>query len=387
MNIKKVIMITGIVLIVLALGLIFRLDETSRVAPSRAAQVEPQPTVQATQTEVEPTLPQTQPSSPIAEKTTNFVPSHELITKPGDVSPQPMKMADLPQNTAATVNDVPITKTQLEEELNRLIISPSSHGGIKTTKKDELRKLALEELVARELAYQEAKKMGLKVSNTEIVTSLIRIKRRYKTDRAFKEALQAEKITQEDLEQRIQKDLLLKKINQVEIENRARVSETEAKQHYEANKAKFVTPVSLRLWNIVVKVEAGKETEARQKIEKAYQMLREGKDFSSVAYTYSDDDFRIMGGDYGWIHRGQLSGGLEKVAFNTKENEITEPFQTEFGWQIIKVSGIRPEKQLKYEEVKEKIKEGLYKQRIRQVRIDFVNRLKNSADIKYNSNS
>jgi parvulin-like peptidyl-prolyl isomerase len=250
-----------------------------------------------------------------------------------------------------------------------------------------MRNLALEELVVRELAYQQAKKMGLIVSNKEIASSFKRIRNRYKTAKDFDEALKAEKITEKDLEQRIERDLLLKKINQLEIEDRARVGEAEAKQHYAENKAKFLTPVSLRLWNIVVKVEAGKEAEAKRKVDEAYKLLREGKDFYGVAYKYSTDDYSFLGGDYGWVHRGQLAPDLEAVVFTAKENEITGPFQTGFGWHLIKVGGVRPEKQLKYEEVKEKIKKGLYQQRIRQTRIDFTNRLKSTAAIVYNNSN
>jgi len=281
---------------------------------------------------------------------------------------------------------VAINSKQLEEELNRLLISPNSHGGINPDKKNELRNLALDELVVRELAYQRAKKIGLIVSDKEISSSFSRIRNRYETADDFNKALKAENLKERDLKKRIERDLLLKKINKVEIEDRARVSETEARRHYEANKAKFVAPVSVRLWNIVAKAKAGQEAKAKQKIDEAYKHLREGKDFKGVAYKYSEDDYGVMGGDYGWVHRGQLAAELEKVVFSAKENEITGPFPSSFGWHIVKVVGQRPEKQLNYKEVKEQIKKGLYKQRIRQIRIGFISRLKSVATIQYAEN-
>lgn len=402
MKIKIVIMITGIVLMVIGLGFIYRQGEAANASTAEVKQNEPSPTVQPMSTESEPTLPQPQGQSepqlqpgsqlqpvlsPITKESSEFLSVHNSVTKSIEMPTKTGKIVELPKDIAATVNDIPITKKQHEEELNRLLISPGSHGGINADKKEELSQLALEELIARELAYQEAKKIGLKASQTEITASLNRIKKRYQNAQSFNQALVVEKTNEEELKKQIERDLLLEKINRIEIEDQARISDAQAKQHYETNKAKFVLPISLRLWSIVVKIEAGRETEGKQKIDKAYQLLNEGGDFFSVAYKYSDDDYRITGGDYGWVHRGQLVPELEQIVFSAKVNEITGPIQTSFGWQILKVGEIRPEKQMSYEEVKEKIKEGLYKQRLRQVRIDFVTRLKSSADIKYNSNS
>ncbi|MBX7172247.1 MAG: peptidylprolyl isomerase [Pyrinomonadaceae bacterium] len=396
MKIKIVVMIVGVVILLSVFGLIYLQGESQKATTAEIKQTETLPTVQPVPTETVTNLPPSQlqtesvlqpVSSPITKESSEFVAIHNSSVKTIELPVKTGKVAELPNDVAATVNEALITKKQLNEELNRLLISPGSHGGINADKKEELRQLALEELVAKELAFQEAKKIGLKASPTEINSSLDKIKKRYQTEKSFNEALTVEKITEDELKKQIERNLLLEKINKQEIENKSKISDTEAKQHYEANKTKFVIPNSLRLWNIVIKIETGKESQAQEKIKKIYQLLKEGSDFFSVAYKYSEDDYRIMGGDYGWIHRGQLVPELEQIVFNAKVNELSEPLQTSFGWQVFKVGEIRPEKQMSFEEAKEKIKEGLHKQRIRQVRIDFVNRLKSSADIKYNSNS
>lgn len=396
MKIKIVVMITGVVILLSVFGLIYLQGESQKITTAELKQPESSPTAQPIPSESVTNLLPAQPqpesslqtfSSPITKESSEFVAIHNSSVKTIELPAKTGKVAELPNDIAATVNDAMITKKQLNEELNRLLISPGSHGGISADKKEELRQLALEELVAKELAFQEAKKIGLKATQTEIKSSLDKIKKRYQTEKSFNEALTVEKITEADLKNQIERNLLLEKINQLEIENKSKISDSEAKQHYDANKAKFVIPNSLRFWSIVIKIEPGKEVQAKEKIDKVFQLLKEGRDFFSVAYKYSEDDYRIMGGDYGWIHRGQLVPELEQTVFNAKVNEISEPMQTSFGWQVFKVGEVRPEKQMSFEEAKDKIKEGLHKQRIRQVRIDFVNRLKSSADIKYNSNS
>ena len=195
--------------------------------------------------------------------------------------------------------------------------------------------------------------------------------------------MKAEEISAQEFERRIEKDLLLRKISKLELADKARVSDDDARRHYEANKAKFVLPESLRLFRIVVKLSPGIEAEAKNKSDELYTKLKAGADFAEVAYKFSEDEYRVLSGAYGTIHRGQLPPELEATVFAAKPGETSRPFKTDDGWQIIRVEGKQPERQLRYEEVRERIKTALYQQRERQRRLDFVASLKAEAKIEY----
>ncbi|MBI3649607.1 MAG: peptidylprolyl isomerase [Acidobacteria bacterium] len=284
---------------------------------------------------------------------------------------------------AAVVNGIAITAGELEEELGKLLISPATHAGMNPEKKDETRKAALEELIVRQLAYQRARAMGLKVNKSELAAAIKRIKDRYKTEKDFQEALKVEEITEQDFKQRIERDLLLKKIYQVEIEDKAKTGEETAKKYYEENRARFLLPESVHLKNIVVRIKSGKEDEAKKKIDEVYEKLKSGSSFYEMAYKFSEDDYRVLGGDYDLVHRGQLDAELEASAFDAKPDEITVPFKTRYGWHVIKVENRQTERQLSYEEVKEKIKNNLYQKRRSERRLEFINSLKATASIEY----
>lgn len=289
----------------------------------------------------------------------------------------------MPPTAVALVNGVPITSADLDDELSNLLTSPTGHAAVNQFGKDASRKAALEELIVRELAYQRAKASGLTVEKKRITATVKKIKRRYQTEKSFQEALRVEEMSEQEFERRIEKDLLLRKISKVELEDKSRVTRAEARSYYEANKAKFVLPESLRLFRIMIKAAAENNVKARETIDDIFAKLKAGADFGELAYKFSQDDYRVMSGDYGTVHRGQLPADLEVTVFAAKQSTLIGPLRDSEGWQIIRVENKQAERQLRFEEVREKITTALRLQREKQRRLDFINELKALAKIEY----
>ncbi len=72
-----------------------------------------------------------------------------------------------------------------------------------------------------------------------------------------------------------------------------------------------------------------------------YKLVTSGADFAEVARANSTCGSAPQGGDLGWFERGQMVPAFEKVAFELGEGQISEPFQTQFGWHIVKKHGAR----------------------------------------------
>ena len=70
----------------------------------------------------------------------------------------------------------------------------------------------------------------------------------------------------------------------------------------------------------------------------AYSQVRSGKDFASVAKDASEDSVSSKnGGDLGWLRAGSVDPAFSKRAFELKAGEVSEPFETPFGFHVIKV--------------------------------------------------
>ena len=376
MRITKIKVLTALTVVLFSIGLIMLHHSRSVVVTARKAselQVPDQPTIPQAPNKTSSTLTKT--TAATASQTVEIT---ERTSTP-TASPAESTGTNKP---VALVNGIAITTRELDAEFNRLLISPNTHADINTKKKEDLRKIALDELIVRELAYQHAKSSGFLVSQVELTASEKRIRHRYKSEKDFQQALAAEQITEQELQSRIERDLLLKKVFQVEIEAKAKVTEADIRRYYDQNRAKFLLPESLNLEGILIRTDSS-PAEAKRKIDDVFAKLKAGADFGELAYKVSEDDYRVMSGNYGSVHRGQLIPELESVAFAQKPGEVSRPFKTSLGWQVIKVQNKQPERELKYEEVREKIKTALQQQREKDCRLRLIDSLKATAKIDY----
>jgi len=80
----------------------------------------------------------------------------------------------------------------------------------------------------------------------------------------------------------------------------------------------------------------------RQKLTKLRERILNGEDFAGIASTASEDPGSAPdGGDLGWTGPGTFVPEFDRAIGDLKDNEISQPFKTRFGWHIAQVLGTR----------------------------------------------
>jgi peptidyl-prolyl cis-trans isomerase SurA len=80
----------------------------------------------------------------------------------------------------------------------------------------------------------------------------------------------------------------------------------------------------------------------RQKLTDLRANILAGDDFAAIATATSEDPGSASeGGDLGWTGPGSFVPDFERVVSALKDNEISEPFHTQYGWHIVQVLGRR----------------------------------------------
>ena len=84
------------------------------------------------------------------------------------------------------------------------------------------------------------------------------------------------------------------------------------------------------------------EEDSEKELNEIRQRVLDGEDFASLADEFSEDPGSAkLGGDLGWLGLGVLASEFETTMLETNIGEISDVFQTEFGFHFLEVLGKR----------------------------------------------
>lgn len=88
----------------------------------------------------------------------------------------------------------------------------------------------------------------------------------------------------------------------------------------------------------VAKVSEVQKQEARQRLVDLRNRILGGENFNDLARKYSEDpSAQYNGGEMGYVGRGAMVPSFEAMAFKLREGEISQPFESPFGFHIMQL--------------------------------------------------
>jgi foldase protein PrsA len=280
---------------------------------------------------------------------------------------------DLPQGAIAQVGAQLVTQDQFDAL--RAMYEAAARAPDKDEQPEEYKSFEqglAEYLVIQQVLRQKASGFGVNVTQQDVQSRLQQIRQMFPDDAKFADALESQGMTLEELTQSIEESLWLEAMKEA-VTSDVAVSEEEAKAYYEAHKGEYVQQESREVRHILISpfptaADGTVSTTATQaewdaamsEAEKVRSEIQNGTDFVTEAERYSDDDAtKDSGGELGAVTRGVMVPAFEEAMFNLQKGELSEPTKTQYGYHLIEVTDITPEKQLSYDQVKENIKSAL----------------------------
>ncbi len=93
-----------------------------------------------------------------------------------------------------------------------------------------------------------------------------------------------------------------------------------------------------RVRHILLRARDGlSENEARDRLQRLRLRVTGGEDFAELAKTNSEDASASKGGELGWVAAGDTVPEFERVMNALKDQEVSQPVQTPFGWHLVQV--------------------------------------------------
>ena len=152
------------------------------------------------------------------------------------------------------------------------------------------------------------------------------------------------------------------------LKARVSVSEDELRRSYKENIQRYSTPEERRASHILIKAEASASAEqkkaARAKAEQLLaQLQKNSAQFAELARKNSDDPGSgANGGDLDFFGRGDMVKSFEDAAYALKPGQLSGLVESEFGFHIIQLTGVRGGETKPFESVRAEIEDDARKQ-------------------------
>ncbi|HHT9136595.1 MAG TPA: peptidylprolyl isomerase [Candidatus Wunengus sp. YC60] len=302
---------------------------------------------------------ETKKSSAPAKKNTETSPKKEAaVSKEKEAAPA--KQEDDSKKVLATVNGENISQAEVNQMLSRFGKQMPEEQIPAVTKQ------ILDGLITQKLIMQFIRDSKIEVSQAEIEKELNKVREDIKSNpslngQTLEQVLESHGSSIDNLKGDIIISLSLEKHLGKDIDDK------KTREYFDQNKAAY-DDTEVRASHILVDTRQMKTdaelAQALEKIKKIKAEVDSGKDFAEVAKQSSDCPSKDKGGDLNFFKRkGQMVEPFAAAAFALKVGQVSDPVKTPFGYHIIKVTEIKKGNEVKFDDVKQNIKQNMMEEK------------------------
>ena len=241
----------------------------------------------------------------------------------------------------AIVNAEPITNAEVARLRERLARENEAAG---RASREELTRLALEQLINRKAQAQEARDSGIRIDDELLEQTEQNIAAANQISlQEFRRRLQAEGLDLRTFREDLREQLLVQRLRDRELQGRVRVSELEVEQYLRDQlQARSLLPAEINLGMVLIAVPDNASAEQLEQLQQRARMVaeraRRGDDFAELVRTYSQAFDR--GSNNGVLGLRTLDRYPElfvEAVRTLKAGEVAEPVRSGAGFHVLKL--------------------------------------------------
>ncbi len=245
----------------------------------------------------------------------------------------------------AVVNEDVIVRTELEQGV-KIVQAQLQDQGKPVPPRRQLEHQVLEQLIRKRLQLQQAKKLGIEISEAELTKALSNIAARNGlTLEQLQQVLENSGMRYEDFREDTRTQMLIARLQAQAVIQNIQVTEPEIDRFLRREGDKLIEREAVRLGHILIAVsETASEAtieKARKKAQRLVKKLRSGADFAEIAQRESDGQRAAEGGDLGWFEMAAVPSLVEELVYELDKGEISDPLRSPSGFHIIKLIDLK----------------------------------------------
>ena len=266
----------------------------------------------------------------------------------------------------AKVGGASITREVLDRAVEQSVSATYFHKQLAPEMLLQLSKARLQEMTRRELAALAASDAGMPIPLADARKRCAEVEKQL-GPKVYAESLRSNGWTRDQHVREVTKTLLADEAYRRFVTIPSAASDANVRKAYGAETSRWKMPESVRVQHILIrpgKLGDAKGTEAEARAASVAARVRKGEDFAKLAAEFSTDDYRVKGGDLGWVHRGRLVPEVDAVVFALELGRVPAPIHSNDGWHVVRVLERRPARQFTFDEAAPQIRKDLEKQKI-----------------------
>jgi peptidyl-prolyl cis-trans isomerase C len=292
--------------------------------------------------------------------------------------------AQLPE-VVARVNGEAVDKAEFEKAIKS--IEERNGSTVPADQRDRVYRSVLDQIIGYKLLVQESKARNVTVPDTDIDARIAQIRGQFPTEEAFKQTLEQQHMTVDQLRADARSEMLVTKMLQSEVESKVSIKPEQVADFYQKNPDRFKQAERVRASHILISVPRNADAAAKQtaktKAEGVLKEVKAGKDFAALAKQYSEDPGSAQnGGDLNFFGRGQMVGPFDQAVFAMTPGQTSDLVETQFGYHIIKLTEKQPSRTVALDEVRPQIQQFLENQARQDATQKFVESLKAKGKVE-----
>jgi parvulin-like peptidyl-prolyl isomerase len=232
----------------------------------------------------------------------------------------------------------------------------------------------LQEAVDDLLISQRAEDLGIRMRPEYLQDIIENIKKENNiaSDDELRRQLRREGMSVDDLKRNIERSVLRRQVLSRELEQKAVVTDADARAEYEKHKDEYGKRASVHLQEIAVA-----DAEQAQEV---VRRARGGEDFATLARALSTASTRASGGELGQVFTGDMNPALAKVVGALPAGGVSDPIPADNGYRIVRVVAKEEATITPFEDVKEDITRRLGQQRMASAYEEYVEGLRKASE-------
>jgi len=229
------------------------------------------------------------------------------------------------------------------------------------------------------LIRQQAKKMNVSVSDKDADAIVEGIKKQHLiTEDDLKQQLAKEHVNYKDFYEGLKSNVLRQRVLARIISPDVNVTDADLRNYYDKHLDEFKDE-EYRLLHIFI---SGKRPDIKDRAIRAYELLKKGEAFETVAKEFSDDPSSDKGGDIGFIRKDDLIPEFRSAVSFLAPGSYSPIVQSAYGVHILKLVEIRTGGTLPYEAVKVRIQERIVSDQAQKRYKEFIEKLRKASYIE-----